>query len=402
MNSTPAVPESICWPDGMDESIFLRDYWQQQPLLIRQAFPDFETPLPADELAGLSLEPDTTPRLIIRDEAGQYHLEHGPFTEERFATQDGNNWSLLVTDVEKHLPDLACYLSPFLFLPSWRIDDLMISYAPTGASVGAHIDEYDVFLLQGSGTRRWSIDRDLNKRHTLVPDATLKLVSSLNETDIWDLEPGDMLYLPPGVAHHGVAVADPCTTWSIGFRAPAIADAVLRMGEMIADALPAGRYTDPPLSPAATGEISPSAIAQFSTIWREATTRDADGMAELVGRLLTESGTETVPVEPAEQPGISDDQWDSLADSIASGSDRAMDIEILKAPFSRMAWHEPTHNSSGEVMLYVNGEPLRCSRALALALCGNQPFHPADVSGLLRSDWVLLKRLYKDGSVVDL
>lgn len=399
MTSIPAVPSTICWPDGINETVFLRDYWQQQPLLIRQAFPDFDTPMPADELAGLSLEPDTTPRLIIRDETGHYHLEHGPFDEERFASLDGNNWSLLVTDVEKHLPDLACYLTPFQFLPSWRIDDLMISYAPTGASVGAHIDEYDVFLLQASGTRRWSIDRDMNKRHSLVPDASLKLVSSLNETDSWDLQPGDMLYLPPGVAHHGVAVADPCTTWSIGFRAPALADAVLRMGEMIAEALPAARYTDPPLSPAVTGEISSTAIARFLSIWREATTTDAPAMAGLVGRLLTESGTEEVPAEPLGARAISDDQWDKLADSSAAGSS---DVELVKAPFSRMAWHELPDEGTTIVMLYVNGDRHQCSRALAMALCAAQPFCPAASSELSRDDWMLLKHLYVGGSVVGL
>ena len=114
----PTVPTSIQWPEGMNEAIFLRDYWQQKPLLIRQAFPEFQTPLDADELAGLSLEPETTPRIITQDDRGNYHLEYGPFVEDRFASLTDNNWSLLVTDVEKHIPELTGYLHPFQFLPS--------------------------------------------------------------------------------------------------------------------------------------------------------------------------------------------------------------------------------------------------------------------------------------------
>ena len=148
----------IQWPSDIDECIFLDQFWQKKPLLIRQAFPDFVTPLPADELAGLSLEPDTSGRIIVRDSNGAYTLEHGPFAENRFATLTDNQWSLLVTDVEKHIPEFIAYLQPFRFIPDWRIDDLMVSYAPDGASVGAHVDDYDVFLLQASGKRRWLIE----------------------------------------------------------------------------------------------------------------------------------------------------------------------------------------------------------------------------------------------------
>lgn len=130
----PSKPASeLSWPDGISQEIFLADYWQQQPLLLKQALPEFSTPLSADELAGLALEPETTPRLITQDRNGLFHLEYGPFDEDRFSTLTENNWSLLVTDVEKHLPDLTQYLAPFQFLPTWRIDDLMISYAPVGA-----------------------------------------------------------------------------------------------------------------------------------------------------------------------------------------------------------------------------------------------------------------------------
>ncbi|MFK7893026.1 MAG: cupin domain-containing protein, partial [Granulosicoccus sp.] len=142
-SGTPDKPahRHVSWPEGLDESVFLRDYWQQKPLLLRDAFPGFETPLTADELAGLSVETDTTARLITCDDDDIYQLENGPFPEERFAQLTDNRWSLLVTDVEKLLPELRAWMEPFSFLPQWRVDDLMISYAPDGASVGAHVDE---------------------------------------------------------------------------------------------------------------------------------------------------------------------------------------------------------------------------------------------------------------------
>jgi len=126
--------DAIQWPSELSAELFIQQYWQQKPLLLRQAFPDFQTPLPPDELAGLSLEEDTTPRLIIRDANGEYRLEHGPFEADRFASLDAGDWSLLVTDVEKHLPELAQWMNAFAFLPSWRIDDLMVSYAPDFAT----------------------------------------------------------------------------------------------------------------------------------------------------------------------------------------------------------------------------------------------------------------------------
>lgn len=345
---------SIQWPAGLDEATFLAEYWQQKPLLIRQALPDFETPLPADELAGLSLEPETTPRLVTQDASGAYHLEHGPFEPDRFETLTGNDWSLLVTDVEKHIPELAAYLQPFAFLPSWRIDDLMISYAPVGASVGAHIDEYDVFLLQASGSRRWSIEAPAAVHYDMVPDSDLKLIASFQPTDTWELEPGDLLYLPPGVAHHGVASIDPCTTWSIGFRAPTTADFVMRMAEMICENLPQERYTDGLLTSSEPGEIDTDALTRFIDIWHRSIGQDSETLARMTGRFLTESGNGTTGMSSQEDP----------KESLAGPYWQA-------APFSRLAWRKLTNKNDDNALveLFVDGEAFRCSRRLAIDLC---------------------------------
>ena len=344
----------IQWPAGLDEATFLAEYWQKKPLLIRQALPEFDTPLPADELAGLSLEPETTPRLITQDANGAYHLEHGPFEPERFETLTGNDWSLLVTDVEKHIPELAGYLQPFAFLPSWRIDDLMISYAPVGASVGAHIDEYDVFLLQASGSRRWSIEAPAAECYDMVPDSDLKLIAMFCPTDTWELEPGDLLYLPPGIPHHGVASIDPCTTWSVGFRAPTTADFVMRMAEMICENLPQERYTDGLLTPSTRGEIDTDALARFSDIWNQAIGQDSETLAKMTGRFLTESAN--VP----SGTGSDGDYRESSAST-----------QWQAAPFSRLAWRKLSNDSNdrASVELFVDGEAYFCSQILATDLC---------------------------------
>ena len=212
------------WPSGLNTQAFLDEYWQKKPLLIKNAIPNFATPVTPDELAGMSLEDGTTPRIITSDSAGNYHLEHGPFKPNRFDNIGDKDWSLLVTDCEKHWPELADWIAPFRFLPRWRMDDLMISFAPDKASVGAHIDEYDVFLLQASGNRRWQIDSSDNPDRSLLEDSTLRLLANFQATESWELSAGDVLYLPPGVPHHGVAVGNNCTTWSIGFRAPSNLD----------------------------------------------------------------------------------------------------------------------------------------------------------------------------------
>lgn len=324
------------------------DYWQKKPLLIRQAFNNFDTPISPDELAGLSLEEDTTPRLITCDSAGQYHLENGPFTEDRFGQLNDNNWSLLVTDVEKHLPDMAVYLKPFQFIPNWRIDDLMISYAPIGASVGAHVDEYDVFLLQASGTRQWMIDSSDNPDVSLVPDATLKLLANFNANETFDLEPGDMLYLPPGMPHHGIAISDNCTTWSVGFRAPTVADTVHAIAEIIADNLADQRYKDPALTVCEPGKIDKQSLDAFKTLWQQATELQDDDIANMIGRLLT------VPAVDIERGAYNEQE--KLAHS------------WRKHSFSRFAYTQ----HSGVTTLYADGDAVDCSAELATALCNNQ------------------------------
>lgn len=197
---------------GLTAREFLRDYWQRNPLLIRQAIPDFETPLSPDELAGLALEEEVESRIIAPGEQGPWQLRQGPFKEEDFSTLPEREWTLLVQAVDQFVPEVAELVEPFKFLPSWRIDDVMISYAAPGGGVGPHYDNYDVFLLQGYGRRRWKIGQRCTSESPLQDNPDIKILAEFEQTDEWVLEPGDMLYLPPQLAHDGIA-EDECMTF---------------------------------------------------------------------------------------------------------------------------------------------------------------------------------------------
>ena len=236
---------------GMPAAKFLQEYWQKKPLLIRSAFPDFVSPIEPEDLAGLACEEMALSRIVAHDrERDAWTLRTGPFTEEEFPGMPDHDWTLLVQDVDKWDVDVRGILGHFEFLPRWRIDDVMVSFAATGGSVGAHVDQYDVFLLQAQGHRHWQIDANPNPPTSFRDDVELKLLREFTPSHDWVLGPGDMLYLPPGVPHHGVA-EDACLTFSIGMRAPSAAEL---LGDFVytlaADADEALRYRDPDLAPA--------------------------------------------------------------------------------------------------------------------------------------------------------
>lgn len=225
---------------------FLTQYWQQKPVLIRNAWPNIDPHMTPEELAGLALEEGVESRIILeRDGNRPWELRQSPFDESSFTSLPETHWSLLVNDVEKHIPAFRAFLKPFSFIPNWRIDDLMISYAPAHGSVGPHIDQYDVFLLQTHGHRRWQISTQQDDPNNRLEGTDLSILKDFSPEEDWILAPGDMLYLPPGVAHHGVAQGR-CMTYSIGFRAPTDTQLLDHFIDYCyAAEQPATRYSDP-------------------------------------------------------------------------------------------------------------------------------------------------------------
>lgn len=249
---------------------FLRDYWQKKPLLIRQAIPGFVSPIEGDELAGLSLESEVESRIILEHGDKPWELQHGPFSEQTYAGLPESNWTLLVQAVDQFVPEVADYLKEFEFLPRWRIDDLMISYATPGGGVGPHFDNYDVFLLQAEGRREWKIGQMCDSCSPLLEHPDLRILEQFDTSETWVLEPGDMLYLPPRLAHWGTAL-DNCMTWSIGFRAPSSAEIVTHYTDFVARFLSdEDRYSDPDLSPVKdSNEIRPEDIQRLRQLVNE-------------------------------------------------------------------------------------------------------------------------------------
>lgn len=232
---------------GITPAEFMKTYWQKKPLLVRQAFPAFKSPVSVATLKKMAKADDVESRLIWR-EHGQWQMETGPFG--RLPKVAEPDWTLLVQSVDIHNDAAASLMHQFRFVPDARLDDLMISLATTGGGVGPHFDSYDVFLLQAHGHRRWQFGQQ--KDLTLVPELPLKILKAFMPEQEFILEPGDMLYLPPQAAHDGVAL-DECMTISIGFRAPDEAALARGMLEAAADqvlarlGLGGGPYAEPAL-----------------------------------------------------------------------------------------------------------------------------------------------------------
>ena len=344
-------------PLGMPPARFLRDYWQKRPLLIRNAFPGFQPPLQPDDLAGLACEPAALARLIVHDEKrDRWHVNSGPLSEADFARTPDSNWTLLVQDVDKWDADVAGLLPHFGFLPSWRVDDVMVSYAEPGGGVGAHVDQYDVFLLQGLGQRHWAISDDPLAPKAFRHDVELKQLAHFEPTHEWLLEPGDMLYLPPGVPHDGVAFGGPCMTFSIGMRAPSQAELTGDLADFIAEQLPEElRYADPDLKPAtATGEIDRAAIERLKDALPFAAALRDDMLRDWFGRFITRYRNAQTPA-PLEKPlGEA-----ALAKQLDAGA------QLLRHPWSRLAWSR----GKSACTLYASGHAYPATPALAQQLC---------------------------------
>ena len=233
---------------GRSTRTFLADHWQKRPLVVRGAWPRFADPVSVSDLFRLAARADCESRLVIRD-GGRWQLEHGPLRPGRARRLPARRWTLLVQGLNHFVPAADLLLRAFRFVPYARLDDVMVSYAAPGGGVGPHFDSYDVFLLQGRGRRRWRIAgrRDLE----LDARSPLKVLRRFHPEEEWVLEPGDMLYLPPGVAHEGTAL-EPCLTYSIGFRAPATRELAVGFLAFLEDRLDPGerRYADPDLRPA--------------------------------------------------------------------------------------------------------------------------------------------------------
>lgn len=343
MLMTPAAVDQclsdapLPWLGGLRASEFLRDYWQKKPLLVRGAFPALGELLEPEELLELAETDDIESRLVIEAGKEPWELRHGPFHATTWRKLPKTGWTALVQAVDHYLPPLADLLDHFAFVPEWRIDDVMVSYAVPGGSVGAHYDQYDVFLIQGPGERRWQLGDFCDDSTPRIPHAGLKLVADMPVRFDEVLGPGDLLYVPPGLAHHGVAQGE-CLTYSVGFRAPALSHVLEHLVDATLETSGQRLYGDAGRAPA-----------------RDPLTLDSDDLASLRRQALALLGDEQVLLRalapqlseakyPDYQPEGEDCSRDDLAAALADG------IDLLRDPASRWLWLD------AEQTLWRNGE----------------------------------------------
>ncbi len=372
---------------GLTAREFLRDYWQKKPLLIRQAIPDFESPIDADELAGLALEEEVESRLIIEHGAHPWEMRRGPFAEDAFSQLPEREWTLLVQAVDQFVPEVAELLEHFRFLPSWRIDDVMISFAAPGGGVGPHFDNYDVFLLQGHGKRNWKIGQMCDSNSPLLEHADLRILAEFEETAEWTLEPGDMLYLPPRLAHCGVAVDD-CMTYSVGFRAPSAAEVLTHFTDFLAQFLPdEERYTDADAQPVADPhQIQHDALDRLKSLLAEHMS-DERLLLTWFGQFMTE------PRYPEMVTGPELEEED-LLDGLQQGA------VLIRNPSARLAWSEV----DDDLLLFASGQSRLLPgklRELLKMICAADALHATNLQPWLADEdgRALLCQLVKQGSL---
>jgi 50S ribosomal protein L16 3-hydroxylase len=274
-------------PGGLTPKTFLRDVWQKKPLQMPQALPRVKPALTSNELGWLATLDDVESRLVFTEQVDgktRYTAETGPFESSYLQQLPRRNWTLLVHDVEKHLPEFRQLLASVPFIPDWRIDDLMVSFAAPGGSVGPHLDQYDVFLCQGTGVRNWKFTTSNIATDSSASD-DLALLMPFESGQSWDMRNGDVLYLPPGVAHWGVTKRA-CMTYSIGMRAPQESD----LNPEFSDTLPERDpfYSDPDLdtSEARAGYISREALHRAMQM-PSLTTAESTDVARNMGRFAT-------------------------------------------------------------------------------------------------------------------
>ena len=372
---------------GLTAREFLRDYWQKKPLLIRQAIPEFESPLSPDELAGLALEEEIESRLVIEHGEQPWELKRGPFTEDTFQNLPERDWTLLVQAVDQFIPEVAELLDNFRFLPSWRIDDVMISFAAPGGGVGPHFDNYDVFLLQAHGTRRWRIGQMCDADSALLEHADLRILADFQETQEWVLEPGDMLYLPPRLAHFDTA-EDECVTYSIGFRAPSAAEVLTHFTDFLAQFLSdEERYSDADYQPLGDPQqIRHDALDRLKALLAEHMS-DERLLLTWFGQFMTEP---RYPERVAGSP-IEDNE---LLEALNQGA------LLVRNPSARLAWSEVDE----DLLLFASGNSRLLSghlRELLRNICAADALHVENLQPWLSDDEgrKLLCELIKQGSL---
>ncbi|MGV6851558.1 MAG: JmjC domain-containing protein [bacterium] len=339
--------------NNFDAEHFMAHYWQKKAVIMRQAWNCLPVGIDENDLAGLAMEEMVQSRLVRTPEGSEHcwKVENGPFEEQTLTSLPDQGWTLLVNDLDKWFWEIGDYLKAFEFLPSWRIDDIMMSFSADGGSVGPHIDQYDVFLIQTQGQKRWQIAAT-PECEEIYSDCDLATLKHFNCEQEWILEPGDILYLPPNIPHYGTAIGK-STTLSVGMRSPTaleLFDDLL--SEIEKSPRAEKRFSDPNRSISTrAGYIDQQSREKFHAILHQLIDNDSEIMNHWVGRMLTRYRL-PLDTSSAQNHTISQRQLNQLFDNGQS---------IYRSPWSRFAWTEG--------MLFVSGEEYPCNSTHAEFIC---------------------------------
>ena len=352
----------LCLPDGITPSQFLAEYWQKKPLLIKQGLPKLIGMFEPDDILGLALDEEALARLLInepnnsQDSAPQWTVKKTPLSEADFApllaqanncsshgTKSDNNWTVLVQNLEQWSPELGQLWRAFDFIPQWQRDDIMVSFAPNGGSVGKHYDDYDVFLAQGFGRRRWQLGKYCDETTAFIPNEPIRIFDDMGEI-IFDevLEAGDVLYVPPKLSHYGVAIDD-CLTFSFGFRRPNLMQILDSLADVATSeqALFVPMLLEQPLQ--SSGQLQADSIEQIK--------------AQLIDMLISERGDDLIRQAVSEV--VSKRQYDLLV------PEETIDIDELTLALAEGATIHIDYSSrllysniDGKCTLFANGQRL--------------------------------------------
>ena len=335
---------------GITAEQFLAEYWQKKPLLVRNALPEIANLLEPNDVMELALDENVSARLIKQKDKdpNQWSVKSSPLTKADFQKMP-KLWTLLVQAVDHYSFDLAELWKKFPFIPQWRRDDIMVSYAQKGGSVGKHFDFYDVFLVQGHGHRRWQLGQMCDAESKVVAGQPLKLLPEMEVNFDEVLAPGDLLYVPPGLSHYGVA-EDDCLTYSFGFRMPNVAE----MMDRVSDKFATDQLLKNPLTDIIRDKISP--IGQISQA--ELEYLKAELLAQLQNPTVLEDALMSLMSEPKYPENIPE------AEAIGTGDlEEALDqgYSLILEPASRLLYTE----DENELLFWANGEGICISDAFA-------------------------------------
>ncbi len=366
----------------VSKKAFLKNYWHKKPLVLFDAIDMAELSVFPNkhQLMQMSTNKDIQSRVVIKESESRYDVEIGPFVDVDLKNLEGYCWNLLISDIDKWQPQSRQILSYFDFIRNWIFDDIMLSTGSIGGTVGPHTDHYDVFLLQVHGQRQWRYSTEKIYNPKLIPDQDLKLMKDFNHTNSIILNPGDILYLPPEVAHYGIATSDDCVTCSIGIRTPSHAELLTSFVDNIAENISENnRLTEPQFkTQPKTGEFTQKDINKLSKILNRHL--DTNNLCHWFGQFITDYRSIFHQFNKNQNSHELDES-----------------VNLIPNPFGKSCYFK----EENKAFLFINGEKFDTSQALAELICDEKFIHYKQRNKLTISDRSIIDKLFENGALIN-